>query len=47
VVEGMLRLRSRPENSIAPYFGDTDMFPAENTRMAESTIARALLIQRS
>jgi phosphate-selective porin OprO/OprP len=32
--EGVLRLRSRPENFIAPYFVDTDQFPADNTRMA-------------
>ena len=30
--EGVLRLRSRPENFIAPYFVDTDRFPAESTR---------------
>jgi phosphate-selective porin OprO/OprP len=31
--EGMLRLRSRPESFVAPYFVDTDQFPAENTKM--------------
>ena len=31
--EGVLRLRSRPENFIAPYFVDTDQFPADNTKM--------------
>jgi phosphate-selective porin OprO/OprP len=31
--EGVLRLRSRPENFIAPYFVDTDEFPADNTKM--------------
>jgi phosphate-selective porin OprO/OprP len=31
--EGVLRLRSRPENFLAPYFVDTEPFPAENTRM--------------
>jgi len=31
--DGMLRLRSRPENFIAPYFVDTDAFPADNTKM--------------
>jgi phosphate-selective porin OprO and OprP len=31
--EGVLRLRSRPENFIAPYFVNTDEFPADNTKM--------------
>ena len=31
--EGVLRLRSRPENFIAPYFVETDTFPADNTKM--------------
>lgn len=31
--DGVLRLRSRPENFIAPYFVDTDKFPADNTKM--------------
>ena len=31
--DGVLRLRSRPENFIAPYFIDTDQFPADNTKM--------------
>lgn len=31
--EGVLRLRSRPESFVAPYFVDTDQFPAESTRM--------------
>ena len=31
--DGELRLRSRPENFIAPYFVETDKFPASNTKM--------------
>jgi phosphate-selective porin OprO and OprP len=31
--DGVLRLRSRPEIFIAPYFIDTDKFAADNTRM--------------
>jgi phosphate-selective porin OprO/OprP len=31
--DGLLRLRSRPENFIAPYFVDTEQFPADNTKM--------------
>lgn len=31
--DGKLRLRSRPENFIAPYFVDTDAFAAEHTKM--------------
>jgi phosphate-selective porin OprO/OprP len=31
--EGVLRLRSRPENFIAAYVVDSDQFPADNTRM--------------
>ena len=31
--DGVLRLRSRPENFIAPYVVDTDQFPADNTKM--------------
>lgn len=32
--DGMLRLRSRPENNIAPYFVDTESFAAAATKMA-------------
>lgn len=31
--EGILRLRSRPENFIAPYFVETEQFAADNTKM--------------
>jgi len=31
--DGELRLRSRPENFIAPYFVETDKFPADHTKM--------------
>ena len=31
--DGELRLRSRPENFIAPYFVETEKFPAGNTKM--------------
>ena len=31
--DGVLRVRSRPENFIAPYFVDTEQLPADNTKM--------------
>lgn len=34
VADGELRLRSRPEAFLAPYFLDTGSFPADHTRMA-------------
>jgi phosphate-selective porin OprO/OprP len=33
VNDGMLRLRSRPESFTAPYFVDTESFPAKSTDM--------------
>lgn len=34
VDDGMLQLRARPENNVAPFFLDTGDFPAEKTAMA-------------
>ena len=31
--DGVLQLRSRPESFLAPYFVDTEKFPANNTKM--------------
>jgi hypothetical protein len=33
-----LRLRSRPELNVAPYFVETEAFPARDTRMAQAEV---------